>query len=124
MIRAESGIDGRQAGERLDEEPGTDDQKRRQRDLESDDRSSNGVASLDAVGDLRAQGGERRCEPEEQAGDDCDRRAKPEHLPVEMWRVLRESASSRVGERESGEAADRREEEAFDEHLTENASAS
>src|SRR5262245_1102722 len=49
MIRAESGIDGCQAGERLDEEPGTDDQKRRQRDLESDDGSSNGVASLDAV---------------------------------------------------------------------------
>jgi hypothetical protein len=78
---------------------------------------------FDAVGDLRAQGRERRREPEEQAGDDRDRRGKPEHLPVEMWRVLRESASSRVGERESREAADRREEEAFDEHLTEDASA-
>ena len=38
MIRAESRIDGRQAGERSNEEPGGDDQKRRQRDLESHDR--------------------------------------------------------------------------------------
>ena len=123
MIRAESRIDGCQAGERSNEEPGGDNQKRRQRDLESDDRSSNGVASLDAVGDLRAQGRERRREPEEQAGDDRDRRGKPENLPVEVRRVLRDGASSCISERESREAADRREEEAFDEHLTEEASA-
>src|SRR4051794_11125645 len=124
MIGAESRIDGRQAGERSNEEPGGDDQKRRQRDLESHDRSSNGVASFDAVGDLRAQGCEGRREPEEEAGDDRYRGGKPEDLPVEVRRVLRDGASSRIGERESREAADRREKEAFDEHLTEDASAS
>ena len=40
-----------------------------------------------------------------------------------MRPVLRDAASSCISERESREAADRREEEALDEHLTEDASA-
>ena len=53
MVRAESRIDGGESGERANEEAGADDQKRRQRDLKSDDGLPDDArVRFDAIGDL------------------------------------------------------------------------
>ena len=121
MIRAESRIDGGESRKRANEEAGANDEECGQRDLKSHDGLPDGRAALDAVGNLRAHGRECGREAEQQARGDRDQRGKTEYLPVEVRREPRDGAASDVGERQSGGAANRREQQALDQHLPQNA---
>ena len=85
---------------------------------------SDRASALDAVGDLDARGAASAgAKPEQHAGGDRDQRGKAEDLPVEVRGEPRDRAASDVGERQSGDAADRREQQALDQHLPQDACA-
>src|SRR5436190_6484479 len=121
MIRAESRIDGSEFGKRANKEAGADNEECGQRDLKSHDGLSDACAALDAVSNLCAHGRQGGREAKEEAGRDRDQRGEAEYLPIEVRRELRDGATSEVGERQTGGAANRGEEQALGQHLPQDA---
>src|SRR5436190_14805695 len=107
MVRAESRIDGREYGERADEEAGANNQEGGKGNLKSDDGLPDEGTAFYAIGDLCAHGRQRWREAEEHASGNRNQRGKTEHRPVEVRGKRRDGATSNVGERQSAGAANR-----------------